>query len=631
MALNVWQPFKRTSKGQRFDWDVMTKAQMLAWDDTQFEDWYLVVEKDSHDLYIYDSNATPSQETWKFVKSSWSGGYVLPTASTSTLGGVKVGDNLNIDQDGVLSVDKNALPMTTDLLWELPSGSIVNPDTITLLNPTTDYDQILVVGYVHSNGKDHLMTSLLLPENLTTTNDIGLSDQEMRYIWYDVTSTTQLTKRIGDGGLLMFRIYGIRFGSSLDGTIGRWEKIGQWETDQTGLIIDLSKYNMVTLTGIFNKGSNNPHAINSVTLNINDIQTTGQLSLRSLPNPDTIATLTNTATNTWNLILTGTCQGAILYGYKETAISDADVQKIADATALKSTNMEALWNNWELKGMKLFQNDKDLRLFDDGQILIIDDTTTKSVNLAKIDYVDSKSPTIVNEWATFTNAQWNQKMQIRTGGTNSVIIKDTNANWTAEYWSYELPDKPYVDTELAKKWNAITTFDNEYKTLQIRDVNDSVEFQVVKETSNDYVRVNEYAEDDRWAMQQIFDVKLPTKEYVDSKGGWVNMEVWAEKLYWTYTQDWVTYQVYSKIVYIPALPSTAGITTYPMGVSNIKQILNIYWYTTDGFILNAPRQNVQDNISIYQVSKGSQTFSIEVWKDRSSKSAYVTIIYAKNN
>ena len=29
--------------------------------------------------------------------------YVLPTATTSTLGGIKVGENLNIDEDGVLS------------------------------------------------------------------------------------------------------------------------------------------------------------------------------------------------------------------------------------------------------------------------------------------------------------------------------------------------------------------------------------------------------------------------------------------------------------------------------------------------------------------------------------------------
>ena len=112
----------------------------------------------------------------------------------------------------------------------------------------------------------------------------------------------------------------------------------------------------------------------------------------------------------------------------------------------------------------------------------------------------------------------------------------------------------------------------------------------------------------------------------------VNFAVGQERWYGTYTdENGVTYQTYSKTIFIPALPSTAGITTYPIGTSNIKQIIDIFGTTTDGFKLNAPRQTVSDNITIYQVSKGSQTFSIEVGKDRSNKSAYVTIIYAKNN
>ena len=91
--------------------------------------------------------------------------------------------------------------------------------------------------------------------------------------------------------------------------------------------------------------------------------------------------------------------------------------------------------------------------------------------------------------------------------------------------------------------------------------------------------------------------------------------------------------MYTKTVYIPALPATAGITTYEHGVEDIKQILSIYGFTTDGFVLNAPRQNNSDNITIFQASKGAtnKTFSIEVGKNRSNKKAYVTMVYAKNN
>lgn len=113
-----------------------------------------------------------------------------------------------------------------------------------------------------------------------------------------------------------------------------------------------------------------------------------------------------------------------------------------------------------------------------------------------------------------------------------------------------------------------------------------------------------------------------------------HVAVGQERWVGTYTdENNVTYQVYSKQVYIPALPDTAGVTTYEHGIENIKQILDIYGSTTDGFVLNAPRQTVTDNITIYQASRSAsnKTFSIEVGKDRSNKKAYVTVIYAKNN
>ena len=110
----------------------------------------------------------------------------------------------------------------------------------------------------------------------------------------------------------------------------------------------------------------------------------------------------------------------------------------------------------------------------------------------------------------------------------------------------------------------------------------------------------------------------------------INFEVGAERWYGTYTENGVTYQVYSKIVYIPALPAEAGITNVPHGVTGIKQILAVQGFCSNSMIMNAPRQNLQDNISIYQVQK-SGNIAIEVGKDRSSVSAYVTLIYAKNN
>lgn len=129
------------------------------------------------------------------------------------------------------------------------------------------------------------------------------------------------------------------------------------------------------------------------------------------------------------------------------------------------------------------------------------------------------------------------------------------------------------------------------------------------------------------------DTDAANKQYVDSAVANVriNFQVGVERPYGTYTdENGVLYQSYSKTIYIPALPAEAGITNYPHGITGIKQILQVYGFTTDGFVLNAPRQNVQDNISIYQAQKAGN-IAIEVGKDRSSKKAYVTLIYAKNN
>lgn len=113
-------------------------------------------------------------------------------------------------------------------------------------------------------------------------------------------------------------------------------------------------------------------------------------------------------------------------------------------------------------------------------------------------------------------------------------------------------------------------------------------------------------------------------------GSGTHFEVGAEKWYGTYTEGGVTYQVYSKLINIGALPSAAGATQYPHGITGIKQILQISGFTNDGFVMNAPRQNSQDNISIYQAQKAGNIV-VEVGKDRSGKTGFVMMIYAKNN
>ena len=61
------------------------------------------------------------------ANSSSSGSYTLPVASASTLGGIKIGDTLNISTDGITDVDTNKIATK-----EYVNGAITNAITTTL-------------------------------------------------------------------------------------------------------------------------------------------------------------------------------------------------------------------------------------------------------------------------------------------------------------------------------------------------------------------------------------------------------------------------------------------------------------------------------------------------------------------
>ena len=112
MAINISQSFKRTSWATRFTDDVLTKAQMLEWTTTQYPDGYLVVDSEEYNLYIFQSGATPSTETWLFVKVEtwwWSGGTMWKTFVTNVaVWWIPAGTTIN-DTDEIATVIENML------------------------------------------------------------------------------------------------------------------------------------------------------------------------------------------------------------------------------------------------------------------------------------------------------------------------------------------------------------------------------------------------------------------------------------------------------------------------------------------------------------------------------------------
>lgn len=98
------------------------------------------------------------------------GGYVLPIASADTLGGVKVGDNLSIDANGVLSASGGGGSVTGELtstdydypagspdgvaLWRLPIGMYVALESIKiyLTANKSDTGTGVVLSLIHRNN-----------------------------------------------------------------------------------------------------------------------------------------------------------------------------------------------------------------------------------------------------------------------------------------------------------------------------------------------------------------------------------------------------------------------------------------------------------------------------------------------
>ena len=86
--------------------------------------------------------------------------YILPIASNETLGGVKIGENITIDENGVISVD----------LIGIGQGTIpINENTVVI-----DYTGILI-GMMAWQGNDFVLTNLscnISNNQITfTTND----------------------------------------------------------------------------------------------------------------------------------------------------------------------------------------------------------------------------------------------------------------------------------------------------------------------------------------------------------------------------------------------------------------------------------------------------------------------------
>ena len=114
---------------------------------------------------------------WLAIKATdeiSAGGYTLPIASASQLGGVKVGDNLEINQDGVLST--NGLPFSINS----------NPQITVAKHPSTNNYNTVTLGVprIIKFGNICVLTGEMRFSSLTLTTGSNIAEATMDFAQY---------------------------------------------------------------------------------------------------------------------------------------------------------------------------------------------------------------------------------------------------------------------------------------------------------------------------------------------------------------------------------------------------------------------------------------------------------------
>lgn len=138
--------------------------------------------------YIYysrDYNISVDSSTWEItITPNSGGGYVLPIASSSTLGGIKVGNNLSIDGNGVLSAigGGGSGGVTIDKLYSGNSTALSVGSELALSHTWKDYDFIEFGvfpngSYLTSSnpyGVPHIISAKSIQDCYTANNNMRL-------------------------------------------------------------------------------------------------------------------------------------------------------------------------------------------------------------------------------------------------------------------------------------------------------------------------------------------------------------------------------------------------------------------------------------------------------------------------
>ena len=368
--------------------------------------------------------------------------YTLPTASSSTLGGVKVGGNLTIDGNGVLNVGTIALTTVQTAANETAH-----------LNLTAQEGDIVVrsdqnKSYVHNGGTAGTMADYTL---LLTPTDAVLSVTTSDSTYIDMTPNSPATGAITVTAAL----------SAVDGTSDTntrfLSKDNTWDVPSYTTDLDHdSLTNYVANEHIdwtTDQGSTNIHANNYNNTQLSDAQV-----ITAIVNSDGISTAnkgtirTNIGAGTSNLAL-GTTATTALAG--NTALFDGDYDSLTNKPTIPSGNAIIDWTTDQGSTNIHTGNYNNTQLSDSQVVAAVVASTSisnsdKSTFRSNIgagtssfdgDYDNlSNKPTLLTIGTTATTAM---------AGNTSIPSGNSIIDWTTDQGNTNIHTGNYNNTQLS--------------------------------------------------------------------------------------------------------------------------------------------------------------------------------------
>ena len=116
--------------------------------------------------------------------------YVLPKATSSTLGGVKVGDNINVDANGVISVDDPPAPYSLPIASDTTLGGIKVGNNLTIDSETgvlsADAQSITVDDELDDTSENSVQNKVLTPALESLSTMITKISKEKIDLWWNM-------------------------------------------------------------------------------------------------------------------------------------------------------------------------------------------------------------------------------------------------------------------------------------------------------------------------------------------------------------------------------------------------------------------------------------------------------------